>query len=181
MKQALRTEIKKKITALNADERKCLSKATLFEIEQLPEFQEAKTVLLFWSLPDELITHEFLDKWHTRKKLLLPVVNGDELELRRYTGSKNLETGRFGIPEPQGEPFEEWDKVDMILVPGVAFDRDKNRLGRGKGYYDKLLPKLSGIKIGICFPCQLVEGVPCCEWDVRMDKVVSSPVRAAFE
>ena len=174
MKKALRTEIKKKIAELSSDEKVRLSEMILSEIEQLPEFEKARNILLFRSLPDEVITHDFLDKWHKNKRLLLPVVNGDELELRHYEGNENLKTGTLGIQEPQGELFTEWDKVDLILVPGVAFDRNQNRLGRGKGYYDKLLPKLSGIKIGVCFPCQFVGAIPFQEWDIRMDKVVTA-------
>ena len=173
MKKALRTEIKKRIAGLSPDEKARLSEMILSEIEQLPEFKKAKNILLFRSLPDEVITHDFLDKWHKHKCLILPAVNGDELELRYYEGSENLRTGSFDVQEPQGELFTEWDKVDIILVPGVAFDRSRSRLGRGKGYYDKLLPKLSGIKIGVCFPCQLVDHVPCQEWDVEMDYVMT--------
>ena len=172
MKKALRIEIKKKIAELNPNEKLHLSEIILSKIEQLPEFEKAKNMLLFWSLPDEVITHDFLDKWHKHKCLLLPAVNGNELELRYYKGNENLKTGSFQIQEPQGELFTDWDKIDMILVPGVAFDRNQNRLGRGKGYYDKLLPKVSGIKIGVCFPCQLVETIPCQEWDIKMDKVI---------
>ena len=174
MKNTLRKEIKEKIAKLCVDEKKHLSEAIFLKIEQLPEFEKAKNILLFWSLPDEVITHDFLDKWYKHKCLLLPVVNGDELELRYYEGSENLKNGSFEIQEPQGELFTEWDKIDMILVPGVAFDRDRNRLGRGKGYYDKLLPKLSGIKIGVCFPCQLIETIPCQEWDIKMDKIIQT-------
>ena len=173
MKHALRKEIKERITELSGEEKQRLSEAIFREIEQLPEFIEAKNILLFWSLPDEVFTHDCLEKWHKQKCLLLPVVNGDELELRFYEGNTKLKTGAFGIREPQGKRFTTWDKVDMALVPGVAFDRNQNRLGRGKGYYDKLLPKISGTKIGICFPCQLVESVPCREWDVQMDFILS--------
>ena len=174
MKKALRAEIKEKIAELSPDEKTRLSEMILSEIEQLPEFKKAKNILLFRSLPDEVITHDFLDKWREHKCLLLPAINGDELELRYYEGGENLKTGSFGIQEPQGELFAEWDNVDVILVPGVAFDRNRNRLGRGKGYYDRLLPKLSGVKIGVCFPCQLIDRVPCREWDVKVDKIISS-------
>ena len=173
MKRALRAEIKERIAKLTPDEKKNMSEAILFKIEQLPEFKNAKNILLFHSLPDEVITHDFLNKWNKDKCLLLPVVNGDELELRYYEGDESLKTGSFGIREPQGKLFTEWDKIDMVLIPGIAFDRNNNRLGRGKGYYDRLLPKVSGVKIGVCFPCQLVESVPCEGWDVRVDRVIT--------
>ncbi len=173
MKKALRKDIKEKIAELTPDEKKRMSEAIFLKIEQLPGFEKAKNILLFWSLPDEVITSMFFDKWSDRKCLLLPVINGDELELRYYEGRRYLKTGSLGVQEPQGKLFTEYDKIDMVLVPGVAFDRDCNRLGRGKGYYDKLLPKLSGMKIGICYPCQLLDQVPCQEWDVKMDKIIT--------
>ncbi len=175
MKHVLRKEIKKQTAGLSREEKQRLSDEILCGIEQLPEFKKAKNILLFWSLPDEVFTHNFLEKWHKQKCLLLPAVNGDELELKHYEGGGKLQAGAFGICEPQGKLFTEWDKIDMALVPGVAFDCNQNRLGRGKGYYDKLLPKISGTKIGVCFPCQLVESVPCQEWDVKMDFIVSFP------
>jgi len=174
MKKTLRTEIKKRIAKLSPDEKKLLSESILLKIEQLPEFKTAKNILLFHSLPDEVVTHTFFKKWKNQKCLILPVVNGDELDLKYYKGNEQLKTGSFGVQEPQGELFTEWGKIDLILIPGIAFDRNQNRLGRGKGYYDKLLPKISGIKIGICFPCQLVDAVPCQEWDVKMDKIITA-------
>lgn len=74
------------------------------------------------------------------KQILLPVVTGDDLELRVYTGPGDLATGAYGIEEPTGALFTDYDAIDFIVVPGVAFDRNGNRLGRGKGYYDRLLP-----------------------------------------
>lgn len=66
------------------------------------------------------------------------------------------------------------DKIDVILVPGVAFDAYGNRLGRGKGYYDKILKQTNAYKIGVCFDFQFIENVPTEVHDVKMDKVVVS-------
>jgi len=169
----LRIAIKERIAKLTPDEKRHLSEAIISKVEQLPEFKKAKNILLFRSLPDEVITDAIFEKWSESKCLILPVVKEDELELRYYEGEENLKTALFGIKEPQGEPFTEWNTIDLVLVPGIAFDSCQNRLGRGKGYYDRVLPKISGVKIGICFPCQMVDNVPCREWDVRVDKVVT--------
>lgn len=105
---------------------------------------------------------------------MLPVVVGDELELRIYTGPEDMKTGAYGIEEPIGETFTDYAAIDFIVVPGVAFDRKGNRLGRGKGYYDRLLPRIpSAFKAGICFPFQLVEEVPAEPFDICMDIVIS--------
>lgn len=97
-------------------------------------------VLLYYSLKDEVDTHEFVRKWSREKRILLPVVVGDDLELRVYTGPEDLATGSYGIEEPTGELFTDYAAIDFVAVPGVAFDNAGNRLGRGKGYYDRLLP-----------------------------------------
>lgn len=130
--------------------------------------------MLYHSLKDEVDTHAFIRKWSREKCILLPVVVGDDLELRLYTGPEDLTVGAYGIEEPTGARFTDYAAIDLIVVPGVAFDRDGNRLGRGKGYYDRLLPRIpSAYKIGICFPFQLVDEVPAEPFDIRMDEIIS--------
>ena len=108
------------------------------------------------------------------KTILLPRVTGEgTMELHRYNGPKDMQTGAYGIMEPTGQLFTDYADIDLAIVPGVAFDHDGNRMGRGKGYYDRLLPKLANTyKIGICLPFQLVEKIPTDEHDVRMDEVL---------
>lgn len=100
---------------------------------------------------------------------------GNDLELRRYTGPADLTVGAFGIEEPTGEPFTHYDEIDLAVIPGVAFDAKGHRLGRGRGYYDRLLPRLTAArKLGICFPFQLVDEVPAEPLDIDMDEVITS-------
>ncbi|WP_281643909.1 5-formyltetrahydrofolate cyclo-ligase [Bacteroides zoogleoformans] len=146
----------------------------LAALEAHPAFRAANTVLLYHSLKDEVDTHDFIRKWSRTKRILLPVVVGNDLELRVYNGPEGLISGAYDIKEPTGAPFCDYNSIDLILVPGVAFDRNGNRLGRGKGYYDRLLPNIpSAYKAGICFPYQLVEEVPSEPFDVRMDEVIT--------
>ena len=119
-----------------------ISAALLEQIEKHPRFIASDTVLLYHSLGDEVQTHAFVEKWSASKKVLLPVVQGDILVLRHYTGKKCLQIGAFGIEEPGGEDFTGYDEIQLGIIPGMSFDRKGNRLGRGKGYYDKLLPLL---------------------------------------
>lgn len=145
----------------------------LSRLEAHPAFRQAHTILLYHSLPDEVNTHDFIRKWSAQKQILLPVVIGNDLELRRYTNPQDLKKGAYGIEEPVGEPFTDYASIDLAIIPGVAFDAQGNRLGRGKGYYDRLLPRLPHTyKIGICFPFQLLEEVPTEALDVRMDEVL---------
>lgn len=145
----------------------------LNELEKHPAFTQAETVLLYYSLPDEVQTHDFVEKWSRSKKIILPVVKGDELELRSYTGKQDLQKGSYGIEEPQGELFSDYDKIDLAIIPGVAFDLQGNRLGRGKGYYDRLLKQLKAYKIGICFDFQICEQLPTEEFDKPMNEIWS--------
>ena len=107
-----------------------------------------------------------------QKTILLPVVKGDELELRIYAGRQNLKNGEaYHIEEPTGEAFTAYEKIDLAIIPGVSFDAQGNRLGRGKGYYDKLLPLLHSYNIGICYNFQVSEKLPVEPFDRRMDEV----------
>ena len=93
----------------------------LEKLEQHPKFASARTVLLYYSLDDEVQTHDFVEKWHRQKTVLLPVVKGDELELRIYTGRQNLKTGEaYHIEEPTGEAFTAYEKIDFAIIPGVS-------------------------------------------------------------
>lgn len=147
----------------------------LAALEAHPAFRAANTVLLYHSLKDEVDTHEFIKKWSREKRILLPVVKGDDLELRIYTGPQDMKIGAYGIEEPIGETFTDYAEIDFIAVPGVAFDREGNRLGRGKGYYDRLLPRIpSAFKAGICFPFQLIDQVPTEPFDICMDVIITN-------
>jgi 5-formyltetrahydrofolate cyclo-ligase len=114
-------------------------------------------------------TPDFIRRHGERLRLLLPVVHGDALLVGEAAGPRR--SNRFGILEP-AQALREIPPVDVVVVPGVAFDRRNNRLGRGKGYYDRLLATINTYKIGVCFGCQLLEHVPHDAHDVRMDRVV---------
>ena len=151
---------------------KDLSNNILAFLETQAVFKEASVILLYYSLPDEVNTHQFIEKWKDIKTIILPVVIGDELELRYYTGIEDLAIGRYGIKEPIGKAFNNLKTIDLAIIPGVAFDREGNRLGRGKGYYDRLLPQIDAYKIGICFPFQLIDYIPTEPFDVRMNQII---------
>lgn len=82
-----------------------------------------------------------------------------------------MKKGSFGIDEPTGETVTDLSAIDIAIIPGVGFDKQGNRLGRGKGYYDRLLPKLQSYNIGICFSFQVIPAVPVEPFDHPMDEV----------
>ena len=97
---------------------------------------------------------------------------GDDIIPVAYGKDTDFAVGDFNILEPQNEPYH--GDFDLIIVPGVAFDRKGNRIGRGRGYYDRFLCQHLEVKrIGICFYFQLVEEVPTEPLDIRMDEVIT--------
>ncbi len=138
-------------------------------------FAEAHTILLYSALPDEVPTQQLLDELLRKGKVvLLPrVTSATDMELRRYTGRNSLSRGAYGIMEPTGELFTDYDSIDAAIIPGRAFDREGHRLGRGKGYYDRFLSRVPNIyKIGLCYAWQVFDRIPADEHDIPMDVVV---------
>lgn len=141
-------------------------------LESTPQFRQAQTVMLYSSLPDEVRTTAFIEKWRNLKRVILPTVVGDDIVPVELTPDTPFAVGDFNIMEPQNRPYT--GGYDLIVVPGMAFDRAGNRLGRGKGYYDRFLSQHPGVpKIGICFDFQLVGAVPTEANDIRMDEVLA--------
>ena len=144
----------------------------LARIEALPAFKSARTVLLYASMPGEVPTGEWLRRWKAEKRLVLPRVSGEALELREY-GPELLAEGYMGIAEPSETAAQvQPEEVDIAIIPGVAFDAEGHRLGHGKGYYDRLLPSLRCPVIGVALPYRLVAKVPSEPHDRKADMVL---------
>jgi 5-formyltetrahydrofolate cyclo-ligase len=171
-KAKIRRRIRNKKNVLSDMEKSHSSIAVFEKIEALPEFINAKSILLFWSLPDELPTHNFIVKWSAKKQMLLPMVKGDKMLIKPFTNTEDLRKSDIGIWEPEAQK-EYLRQIDLVIVPGIAFDKAKNRLGRGKGYYDRYFNNKNITKIGVCYDFQLLEIIPTEPFDVRMDKIIT--------
>ena len=172
-KELIREKIKKKKQQLT-DKEKEIEAANVFEkIEALPEFINAHNIIIYWSMPDELPTHDFIIRWSKKKTMLLPVVKGEDMLIKPFSTKEELKQGSLGIWEPDVQK-EYLNSIDLVIVPGVAFDRNKSRLGRGKGYYDRYFINKRIVKIGVCFDFQLLESIPIDSFDIKMDKVVTN-------
>lgn len=169
-------EIRKKIKALREmlleAERRSAAEEVFARLEKTAAFLMADRILMYHSLPDELSTHEFLVKWHGRKHFFLPRVNGVNLDILPYEETK-LELGSFHIEEPTGDNTVDPSDIELIIVPAVAYDKKGNRLGRGKGFYDRLLSSTKATKIGVGYDFQLIEEIPSEPHDVPMDIVIT--------
>ena len=175
-KNQLRQSVRTIKASYSPEELEALSLSLLQRLEHHPRFVEARTVLLYHSLPDEVYTHAFINRWCGKKEILLPTVVGDDLELHHYVGPECLVHGHYGILEPSGEPFMDYERITLAIIPGMAFDCMGNRLRRGKGYYDRLLPRLPhAYKLGLCFPFQFLdEEIPHEPHDCQVDEVLMS-------
>lgn len=172
-KSEIRRAAKSAVKALTIEQRQVKSALIFSHIASLPEVKSAKTIALYHALPDEVITEQFIATLAPHKQIVLPRVEGEDMEFYPYEPD-NLERGAFGIIEPQGAEAIEPAQIDLIIVPGVAFTRSGKRCGRGKGYYDKYLSRegFRATKIGVCYAEQLAEDIPNEPHDIVMDRVL---------
>ncbi len=148
------------------------SELIIEQLENMPEFQDAQVIMLYYPIHNEVDVRPLLNKYMESKTILLPVVHRASIEMRPYTGKDNLHKGKFGIPEPKSGTFK--GKPDLIIVPGVAFDKECNRLGRGKGFYDRFLKRFSSTTaIGVAYDRQIVDSIPTDSHDHKLDHVVT--------
>ena len=145
----------------------------------LPEFQNADTIYSFAGFGSEVYTLNHLFKMiKMGKRVALPRMEDDErLEFYEVRKISDIRKGPLGIMEPDGSYPPIDVKPDIILMPGVAFDRRFNRLGYGKGYYDRYLYETGYYrfvwKIAICFGCQIANRVPSDKHDIIMDMIIT--------
>lgn len=173
-KQKLRQEIAQQKKKYSTEDLLCMSEEVFSVLEITGQFNDASTIFIYNSMADEVSTAAFLEKWKHKKDFYLPVVSSDNrLVFRKLDSDTKFKRSPIGVEEPIGEDFTDYKKIDMIIVPGVAFDRHCNRLGRGRGYYDQFLSKIKALKVGVCFDFQLLDNIPAEENDIKMDMIVS--------
>lgn len=174
-KNALRKEVRKRKSAYSKEELIVKSEPIIGLLKQHSKVIKAKTILLYHSLPDEVYTHNLIEELIQQgKKILLPVVVSDtEMEVRAFHKETLMATSNYNISEPIGEKFTDYPAIDVIVVPGMGFDEQNNRLGRGKGYYDRFLSLVpNAYKIGICFDFQKFKTIPNTPLDFKVDEVL---------
>ena len=169
-------EIRKHISALikqvSFEYKVELSEVILDKIENMDLFKNSEVILLYYALPDEVQTEAFINKWCGKKRIVLPVVDGDNLILKEYRPDM-ISVGYQSIMEPTNDDLISPCDIELAIIPGVAFDASKNRLGRGKGFYDRLLPDMNCSVIGLGYGLQIVESIPVESFDRSLDLVVT--------
>lgn len=171
-------ELRKMVRGLKAqvtpEEKLREAQVVFYNIEALRVFKSARHILLYYSMPDELPTHEVVDKWALTKSIYLPRVKGDDLEILPYD-PQSMTTGYKGIEEPAGDTTVAPAIIDLVIVPAMALDKHCNRCGRGRGYYDRLLPQCThASRIAVALDCQFFDCIPTDEHDAKMNAVVTA-------
>jgi 5-formyltetrahydrofolate cyclo-ligase len=181
-KATLRKQVSAALKKISPEQRNADSEKIRSRLKEDASFREAGSVLFFAPLPEEVDLWPLLEETiNSGKVVALPCFDADK-QVYRSRRVKNLHveilSGQFGIREPSIGCIEmSLDDLGLILVPGVAFDLRGNRLGRGKGFYDRLLENFRGKKTGIAFDEQIVDAVPSENLDVRMDLLLT-PTRS---
>lgn len=171
-KKELRAAMKHRNLELTGSRRSEASARIFAAVERLPAFAAAHCIALYCALGDEPETQPLFARWPAAgKRLIVPRVEGEEMNFYDYD-SAGLVSGAFGIaePGPEAQPCDP-HRIDLLVVPGVAFTAAGDRLGRGRGYYDTYLSRhgMRAVKVGVCYRHQVVGELPVEPHDVKMD------------
>ncbi len=183
-KQELRKLIRERKKQHSTEELKSFSREIASALlERIESMKQCHIILLYHSLPDEVCTHDIITFLvASGRKVLLPTVVGDTLQLHEYVNDQLMDVSTtFGIQESQGPVFTDYSKIDLAVIPGMAFTPEGDRLGRGKGYYDRLIPLLSCPLVGLAFPFQMVDSIPTEPHDKRVDEVIVGKKEEVFK
>ena len=174
----LRKELRRKLDVLGPTERTRRSQSILERLFSHPRFVQAKTLLSYVARAPEVETWPIVERaLEERKKVYLPRVNPEsrQIWIIEISGQEKLEPGSYGILEPPFDKSRVGDPkdLDFVVVPGLGFDPQGGRLGRGGGYFDRFLKEAKkAYKIGLSFECQVVEAVPRGIHDIEVDEVL---------
>lgn len=172
-KKAFRKRVKAAVAEISAEEKIERSDKLFKEVAKMEQFVRAERVLMFWSLPDEVQTRNAILEFSKTKTIVLPITVGDDLVLSRFSSESQMNVGNFGILEPSADDTVEPSEIDFAIIPGVAFDAENNRLGRGRGFYDRILESIKSEKVGVCFREQFFQKIPTESFDKKMTAVVA--------
>ncbi len=170
LKQELRAVISQKRRILTKEQVSEDSHNIVQQILALPAFVKAKRIMIYYPVHNEIDLRALIES-APEKQFYFPVTHRRSIEVRPYAGEEQMKRGKFGIPEPQTAAYT--GKLDLIFVPGVAFDKEGHRMGRGGGYYDRFLKRFRRTtKIGVAYKFQRVKKVPTTWNDIKMDKLI---------
>ena len=179
-KHEIRVALRRRLAALPEKERLARSRAIQKKFLAHPAFLASSCVCFYVSLPSEADTAPLIDRALALKKtVLVPLADLENkaLELYRITSRSRLGKGPFGVREPRASKrhLAEASDCDLVIVPGIAFDRSGRRIGRGLGFYDRLLARAhpGAFKLGLAFRFQVVPRIPTESHDIRLEAALT--------
>lgn len=180
-KVLIRKEILSKLRLLSPEENSRKSEIIKQKLFSMKEFNKSRVVMFYVSMKDEVNTWDMLkEALKIGKRVAVPCTASETDEIipaEIKDPEKELEIGKYGIYQPGKDSINKipLDNIDLVIVPGVAFDEEKYRIGRGKGYYDRFLSRVSSrtVTIGICFDFQVVKSLPRKPHDLPVSKVIT--------
>lgn len=175
-KKEIRAEVKKYRREATAEQIRENSNAICNAFLQLPEYEAAKVVFAYMDCKNEVETKKVIEQcWRDGKTIAVPKVFGQFMKYYVICSYEDLEEGYFGIPEPKHELLEEIVAEDgLMILPGVAFDVQRHRVGYGGGFYDRYLEAHPDMKkIAFAFEFQMFEEVPFEEFDRQPEKIIT--------
>jgi len=174
MKNQLKESVLEKRNSLSKEEIIDISNQIQKNLFNLECYKKSKTVMFFVSFNSEVNTHDMIREALKNKTVIVPKVEHHEIEPSVIIDFNNLVTAKFGILEPIELMKIAYKNIDLVLVPGIVFDKEGHRIGYGFGYYDKFLKKVpKAIKLGLTFDFQVIDKIPREMHDVPVDMIVT--------
>ena len=186
-KKQLRLDLQGKLLAIEETQRTKKSVSACDKLIEIPQYKNASVVMMFLSLPHEVDTAEaILHAWQQGKTVAVPKVSWQQrrmIPVEIHTLETEFSTETAGLRNPlMGVPLP-YENIDLVVIPGLAFDKQGNRLGRGGSYYDGFLahPQLKAVKCGLAFDEQIVDSIPVEDHDVPVDSLVTDRQYIVFD
>jgi 5-formyltetrahydrofolate cyclo-ligase len=176
MKKIIRKEVLEKRDMLTKVQVEKLSSEIHSNVLQWDKFINASTIMIYSNYKNEVITKGIIDDcFKINKRVVLPksLKESHNILPCLVSSFEELIPGVYGIFEPDGSKTIEKNEIDLVIVPGIAFDMNGNRVGHGAGYYDRFLNSYDGIKAGLCYDFQVVENAWPNEMDIKMDYLIT--------
>lgn len=178
MKERIRTAMRVRLRTLDDRAAARGADSIVERLGALPEWAASRTVFAFLSLPFEVSTRALIERaWAENRRVAVPRLSDESgrMEAVEFHDYGDLVPARFGLMELPNAPVVAPSEIDLVVSPGLAFDRAGRRLGQGAGYYDRYLPRLRDEVpvVAICFSEQLVDEVPTDAHDLAVDAIVT--------
>jgi 5-formyltetrahydrofolate cyclo-ligase len=171
MKREIRDKFKEKRLFLSSEDVRDTSDKIIAKLAEVDRVWKAKSIMFYYPINKEVDLIPLMKNFLKNKKVLLPRIIENELVPFVVEDFEKVVLGKYNVLEPDTYKFEE--EIDVVIVPGVAFNKKGWRIGMGKGYYDKYLKDKKCVKIGVCFDFQITDKVYEEEHDIKMDLIVT--------